>query len=120
MSGSHAGEGDAGVAITWHTAVSVRRSDGGVIGPALGQPAAMALKAAAESDPALSALTATAVITPGIFGVPPSPDILITEMTVLADGPVPAMAKAWALVSGVLGESGGWDLAGASVTARRA
>lgn len=103
--------------IPWHAVVSVQRADGGCIGPVLAEPAAKALAAAAASDPALSAVTATAMIRPAVFGAAPEPDVLVTEMTVLADGPVHAAVKAWGLVAVVLWELDGWELEHPSVSA---
>lgn len=94
----------------WRATVSVQRSDGGNIGLTLGEPAAKALAAAANSDPALSEVTATGMIIPAIFNGPRSPDVLITEMTVLADDPAGAIGRAWALVFHVLARMDGWDL----------
>jgi hypothetical protein len=103
---------------SWHVTVSVPRSDGGCIGPALGKPAARALVKAARSDPALSGVTATAMIRPCDFGQPPEPDVLAVEVTVAAGYPVLVVSKVWATVNDALGKDEGWDLKCASISMR--
>lgn len=98
--------------------ISVQRSDGGNIGNTLGEPAAKAIAAAAESDPALSDLTVTAMIRPAIATHDRQPDVLITEMTVVDVDASMAALKAFQVVWRVLARQGGWDLRRHSVSAR--